>query len=121
MLAQVEQRLGRAPEQWLVDGGFPAHGQIDAVAHKTELYAPVPKPKLPKSKDGGDAPPPASGSEFDPKPGDSPAVVQWRRRLNSDDAREIYKDRAATAECVMRISANVTDDFGNVTGLSGRC
>ena len=103
MVEQVEQRLGRSPGQWLVDGGFPAHAQIDAVADKTELYAPVPKPKLPKRKDGdkgsNDGPPP-SGSEFEPKPGDSPAVAQWRQRMNSDDAREIYKDRAATAECV---------------------
>ena len=32
MVQQVEQRLGNAPEQWLVDGGFPAHEQLDAVA-----------------------------------------------------------------------------------------
>ena len=25
------------------------------------------------------------------------AVAQWRTRMNSDAAREIYKDRAATA------------------------
>ena len=25
MVSQVEQRLGQTPEQWLVDGGFPAH------------------------------------------------------------------------------------------------
>jgi transposase len=102
MVAQVEQRLGRAPEQWLVDGGFPAHEQIDAVAGKTELYAPVPRPKPPKGKDGQEppAPPPAPGSEFEPKCGDSAAVAQWRTRMNSDAAREIYKNRAATAECV---------------------
>lgn len=105
MVAQVEQRLGKASEQWLVDGGFPAHGQIDAVAGKTELYAPVPRPKPSKpskpskGKDGNELPPP-SGSEFEPKPGDSAAVAQWRTRMNSDAAREIYKDRAATAECV---------------------
>ena len=101
MVAQVEQRLGRAPGQWLVDGGFPAHAQIDAVAGKTELYAPVPRTKSSKTKDGKDGDePPASGSEFEPKPGDSAAVAQWRSRMNSDAAREIYKDRAATAECV---------------------
>ena len=99
MVTQVEQRLGQAPAQWLVDGGFPAHAQIDAVAGKTELYAPVPKPKLPKGKDG-DEPPLRPGSEFEPKPGDSPAVGQWRQRMNTDAAREIYKDRAAAAECV---------------------
>ena len=100
MVAQVEQRLGRAPEQWLVDGGFPAHAQLDAVAHKTEVYAPVPRAKPPKGKgkDGGD--PPAPGSEFEPKPGDSQAVAQWRQRMNSDAAKQIYKERAATAECV---------------------
>jgi transposase len=100
MVGQVEQRLGKAPEQWLVDGGFPAHGQIDAVAGKTELYAPVPKPKQPKGKGRDGDEPPAPGSEFSPKPGDSEAVAQWRERMNSDTAREIYKDRAATAECV---------------------
>ena len=98
MVAQVEQRLGQAPRQWLVDGGFPGHAQIDAVAGKTELYAPVPRPKTSKGKDGDESP--APGSEFEPKQGDSDAVVQWRTRMNSDIAREIYKDRAATAECV---------------------
>ena len=104
MVEQVEQRLGQAPGQWLVDGGFPAHGQIDAVAGQTELYAPVPRPKPRKGK-GGDEPP-APGSEFEPKPGDSEAVAQWRTRMNSDAAREIYKDRAATAECVNALARN---------------
>ena len=104
MVEQVEQRLGQAPEQWLVDGGFPAHAQINAVAGKTEVYAPVPRPKPPKPAKGrdGDEPPapPAPGSEFEPKQGDSPAVAQWRQRMGKDTAREIYKHRAATAECV---------------------
>lgn len=108
MVAQVEQRLGRAPEQWLVDGGFPAHAQIQAVAHKTEVYAPVPEPRRAKAKPAAhgqrdDEPPeppsPASG-RYEPKADDSPAVAQWRQRMGTDAAREIYKDRAATAECV---------------------
>src|ERR1035441_10182628 len=41
MVQQVQQRLGRAPEQWLVDGGYPAHEQLDVVAEQTEVYAPV--------------------------------------------------------------------------------
>jgi transposase len=96
MVDQVEERIGKAPEQWLVDGGFPAHEQIDAVAHKTELYAPVPKNKPSKAKHApkGDAnaavetdPAPQPPSEFEPKPGDSEAVAQWRERMNSDAAR----------------------------------
>jgi transposase len=111
MVDQVEQRVGKVPEQWLVDGGFPAHEQIDAVAGKTVLYAPVPKNKPPNSKDQPKDPPegpagevepkaPPAVSEFAPKSGDSEAVAQWRGRMNTDAAREIYKDRAATAECV---------------------
>ena len=88
MVEQVQERCGQTPEQWLVDGGYPKHDQIDAVADKTTVYAPVPKAK----KQGED--------EHAPKPSDSEAVAQWRERMASDEAKEIYKDRAATAECV---------------------
>jgi len=104
MLEQVDKRLGQAPGQWLVDGGFPAHAQIDAVAGKTELYAPVPTPKQSKKADGDE--PPAPGSQYEAKAGDSEAVAQWRTRMNSDAARAIYKDRAATAECVNALARN---------------
>jgi hypothetical protein len=43
MVEQVEQRLGQSPDEWLVDGGFPAYAQIDAVADKTDVFAPVPE------------------------------------------------------------------------------
>jgi hypothetical protein len=93
MVDQVEQRLGQVPAQWLVDGGFPAHEQLDAVAPKTEVYAPVPQPRA--KKDGSDI----DQDPHQPKPGDSAAVAMWRQRMDSDEAREIYKLRA-TAECV---------------------
>ena len=35
-----------------------------------------------------------------PKPGDSAAVAAWRVRMGTDDAKQIYKQRAATAETV---------------------
>ena len=35
-----------------------------------------------------------------PHPGDSKEVAEWRQRMGSDQAKEIYKQRAATAECV---------------------
>ena len=96
MVQQVEQRLGQAPGQWLVDGGFPAHEQIDAAARKTTVYAPVPEPRAQKDEPGK----PAQQNKHEPKPGDSPAVAEWRKRMASDEAAEIYKQRAATAECV---------------------
>lgn len=96
MVEQVEQRLGRSPKEWLVDGGFPAHEQIDAVAEKTTVYAPVPEAKVKKDEQGNELPQP---DKHEPKPGDSEPVIQWRQRMASDEAREIYKLRAATAEC----------------------
>ena len=82
MVEQVEQRVGRTPEQWLVDGGFPAHEQIDAVAGTTELYAPVPKSKSPKDK-----PKDLPAGEATEAPGSSHAAktlslssAPWRRR-----------------------------------------
>ena len=96
MLEQVEQRLGEVAPQWLVDGGFPAHEQIDAVDHKTEVYAPVPESRPNKDDEGNDI----GHDKHQPKPGDSPAVAKWRARMASDEAKAIYKLRAATAECV---------------------
>jgi hypothetical protein len=79
------------PAEVLVDGGFAQHDQIDAVSGPgvgCTVYAPVPKPKDPKV------------DRHAPKPGDRDAVAAWRGRMATDQAKAIYKDRAATAECV---------------------
>jgi len=65
----------------LVDGGYPAHEQLDAVAEQTEVYAPVPK-----AKDEATDP-------HAPKAGDSEAVAAWRQRMGTEEAKHIYKDR----------------------------
>jgi transposase len=91
MVDQVEDRTGKIPPAWLVDGGFAQHDQIDAVSAPglgSTVYAPVPKPKDPKV------------NRFEPKPSDSAAVAGWRERMATDQAKTIYKDRAATAECI---------------------
>ena len=88
MLDQVSERCGESPQQWLVDGGYPAHDQLDQAAEKTCVYAPVPKPK-------DEAIDPHA-----PKPGDRHAVAAWRERMGTEEAKTLYKDRAATAECV---------------------
>jgi hypothetical protein len=56
----------------------------------------VPQPKAKKDERGE----PVPRDKHDPKPGDSPAVAEWRRRMATAQAAEIYKQRAATAECV---------------------
>jgi IS5 family transposase len=96
MVEQIEQRLGSAPKKMLVDGGFPAHAQIDAVQDKTEVYAPVPEARAKKDDEGHEV----QQDKHEPKPDDSAAVASWRQRMASDEAKALYKRRAATAECV---------------------
>jgi len=91
MVDRVEDRSGKVPPEWLADGGFAQHDQIEAVSQRETgctVYAPVPKPKDPKV------------DRHAPKPSDGAAVAAWRRRMATDAAKEIYKERASTAECV---------------------
>ncbi len=91
MVDQVEDRTGVVPPEWLVDGGFAQHDQIEAVSAPERgctVYAPVPKPKDPQV------------DRFAAKPGDSAAVAAWRERMGTEQAKAIYKERASTAECV---------------------
>jgi hypothetical protein len=37
---------------------------------------------------------------------DSAAVAEWRVRMGTPEAKEVYKERAATAECVNAIARN---------------
>lgn len=93
MLGQVEQRYNERPAQCLVDGGYARHDEIeDAQARGTTVYAPVPKPKDP------------TRDPYGALPGDSLAIAQWRERMGTDTAKAIYKQRAATAECVNAIA-----------------
>ena len=34
------------------------------------------------------------------------AIAEWRQRMGTDQAKVIYKERAATAECVNAIARN---------------
>ena len=108
MVQQVMQRTGHTPEQWLVDGGFPAHQQIDAVhAHtqgQTEVIAPVPEPRR-KSKDGSAEDTPEA-DKHQRKAGDSEPVAQWRSRMADEEIKAVYRHRAATAECVNALARN---------------
>ena len=89
MIAQIEARTGTRPTEYLVDGGYTKHDAIDeAAALGVTLYGPVPSPR----KDDIDP--------HAPKDGDSPAVAAWRARMATDLAKQIYKQRAATAETV---------------------
>jgi len=89
MLDEVESRTGHRPEQHLVDGGFAKKSDIEsAAARGVTVYAPVPKPRE------------ASIDPHAPKDDDSHVVATWRQRMGTEEAKQIYKERAATAETV---------------------
>ncbi len=93
MLDQVEQRYGQRPAEWLVDGGYARHDDIEeADARGTTVYAPVPKPNDPTRDPNA------------PRGDDSTAVAYWRERMGRSEAKDIYGQRAATAECVNAIA-----------------
>jgi transposase len=97
MIDQHKDRHGRPPGEMLVDGGFASREDIDAATcaePSTIVYAPVQKSR--KEQD----------VRYERQPGDTDAVAQWRRRMSTPEAQAIYKERAATAECVNALARN---------------
>jgi transposase len=93
MLDQIQARVGKLPEEALVDGGFANKESVEAATDRhVTVYAPVQKPRK-----GGVDP-------HVPKPSDSKAVADWRCRMGTEEAKTIYRERAATAECVNAIA-----------------
>jgi hypothetical protein len=91
MRKQVEQRTGRTVGEHLADGGYLSFAEIDrAAAQNVELFVP---PKPPRNTD-------LRGSEFDPRPDDSAAVLAWRSRMGSESGKQTYRQRGATSETV---------------------
>jgi hypothetical protein len=97
MVEQHDERYGERPKEMLIDGGFVKKDDIDAVSPPeggTIVYAPVMKSKDPER------------DAHTPCEDDSPAVADWRQRMATDEAKTIYKERAATAECVNALARN---------------
>jgi transposase len=89
MVEQIQQRHDQQPQAMLVDGGFVTHEDIETLsAQGCVVYAPVPVPRTSKRQ--------ATEARRD----DSPAVAAWRQRMGTTEAKAIYQQRAATAECV---------------------
>lgn len=85
----VEARYGVRPEAVLADGGFQVLEEIERLEQQgTRSYVPAPAPRS------------GERSRYRPLPEDSPALGRWRRRMGRKAAKEIYKERAATSECV---------------------
>ena len=97
MVKQIQERYEQRPAEMLVDGGFAKHEDIIALAQPEvgcTVYAPVPEPRD------------SSRDRHQPLPSDPEAIAEWRQRMGTDQAKVIYKERAATAECVNAIARN---------------
>ena len=106
MHAQHQDRYARVPEQWLTDGGFAKHDHIEQLqARATIVFAPVVAPRD-KRRD-----------RHERLPDDSDALGQWRERMGTDEAKRIYKERAASIECTNAHLRNRGLQRFNVRGL----
>jgi transposase len=108
LVTQIEERYGEYPNEYLADGGFAKHEDIEQVqACGTTVYVPVPEPRQVPEK-GAEAVPVAGQPQekkaprdkHEPRPGDSKVIGAWRQRMGTAAAKEIYKERASTIECV---------------------
>ena len=86
---RLAEAYGQRPGEHLADGGFAKLADIEALAAAgVAVFAPVPKPRD------------SARDPHAPRDGDGLGVAAWRRRMGSEAAKAIYKERAATAECV---------------------
>ena len=90
-LEQVERRTGRLPEAYLIDGNFAKREDITALERRgVTVYAPTRAPRTTTS----------GRTKANPRRDDTAEVARWRERMETEEAKEIYKGRAATSECV---------------------
>ena len=90
-LEQIERRTGRLPEAYLMDGNFAKREDVTALERRgVTVYAPTRSPRTTTS----------GRTKAEPRWDDTPEVAAWRQRMETDEAKKIYKGRAATSECV---------------------
>jgi transposase len=86
---QIAERFEQTPQEWLADGGC---SSLDNINKMNERGCKVFSPLRPRRN---------SKHKLDePRPTDSEAVREWRKRMSSDSGKAVYKDRGSTAEWV---------------------
>jgi transposase len=84
----LAEEYAHRPAQHLADGGFAKLDDIRALAQAgVETFVPVPTPRNP------------TRDRYEPLPDDPTEIAAWRKRMNTDAAKAIYKERAASVEC----------------------
>ena len=89
MHEQLQKRYGRTPQEYLADGDFTSNEDIEHLEEQgTTVYTP------PRKRPGSQDHPPA------PLRGESAVLQNWRERFASPIGKLIYRERAASIECV---------------------
>jgi transposase len=87
LVDRLEGTFGIRPAEVLVDGGYATLADIEELEGcGTAVYAP-PMRRPPRKE------------ARNPHP-DSPGVARWRARMDTDEGKAVYRERAATAEWV---------------------
>jgi transposase len=83
LLEQVEQRTGQLPTTLMADANHAAH---DCIRRATEAGVEVLIAVPTRTRDGG------------PQAADDPAIVAWQARMETDEAKTLYRARASLCE-----------------------
>jgi transposase len=97
MIEQIQGRYRQVMREHYVDGGFRSNKQIEQAADKgVDVYSPIPASYN-------------KTSTYAPReilPRDGPGVRAWKKRMVTLEAKEKYKQRAATAEWANALARN---------------
>jgi hypothetical protein len=89
MVTQVKNRCEQAAQRWLTDASYSTIEGIEKVAEVhpgCKVYTPV-RNHARSTKD-----------PHSPRSDDSKVIAEWRARMNTEEAREIYSKRGCSAE-----------------------
>jgi transposase len=107
MIGNVVERYGVVPDKWFVDAGYDSQEELNLAGtkySKCEVYMPVKVTSKNKNL-------------YERQPKDSAIVGKWRNRMGTDEAKDLYKERAATAEFVNAKARNRGLQQFLVTGI----
>jgi len=97
MIEQVKKRYEQVMNEHYVDGGFRSNKNIEELERKgIQVYSPIPASYNIKSDKAPE----------EILPGDGPGVRAWKRRMVTEEAKEKYKQRAATIEWANALARN---------------
>ena len=90
MVAQLEEKFGMRPEEYLVDAGFSSRDDTTQLEQQgVQVYSPIKKEKK-LLEEGGDP--------YARRRGDTDEYYAYRQRMQTEEAKTIYKERCSTAE-----------------------